>query len=629
MEPEGYSFRRIERERLAKDKARERRRRTLLYLKYGGLFLVLAGAIASITYWLYGAPGFSLPTLLAGPRRLISAVILVNGAPHPVPADGTLSLNPGDMVKVDRFQTDSRFAWGLSLEAEQFPAKQLLEGERKIGDFWPDYDFAVPLEITVAVTAGSKSIGRFCLEIRVGEHEWVERAQAAGDVTAKIEYLERAASLAPQNALILLNLGILYGEKGDWAKAAATYERLAVSSATREILEKLVEAHQRAGNVDRALDGYLKLIETSSPDKEPLSRFVSYLSKEKGARDAAAYLVEKVNSFPAALQPDVHAYLGSLLGQQGRWKEAAEAYERALAAGDADPVIYLRLGEAHSRRGDYEAAERSLLTYLKQKPEDGDAKVLLAKVYKERKSYIEAIDLLKELVRANPQELKGFFALADTYERAKMSKEAAAVYEQICALAPDNREAHYKRGVLYFTLKQYDRATEAFSQAARIDGKDIDSREYLLRIYQDQKDLGNALAVLEELIELRPTHWDYYPRAFTLYGRLRAYERMTDTFARAVERAQDRGDLRFYLGVSYEKRGLLVQAEEQLEAAVRLSPRNKDYLKHLAAVHDRLGEVDAALAAYRKVLELDPDDSKAQDHYLRLKVMRIQQAPAR
>jgi tetratricopeptide (TPR) repeat protein len=629
MEPEGYSFRRIERERVARDKAKERRRRTLWYLKYGGLFLALVAAAASITYGFYFVPGFSLPNLPGGPKRLNSAVILVNGVPRTVPADGTLSLNPGDMVKVDGFQTDSRFAWGLGLEAEQFPAAQVLEGEQKIGDFWPGYDFAEPLEISVAVTAGSKSIGHFCLEIRLGEHEWVERAEAAGDLSAKIQYLERAARLAPQNALILVNLGRLYGERGAWAKAAATYEKVAISSGTREVLEKLVEAHQRAGNADRALDGYLKLIEVSGPDKEPLSRLVSYLSREKGPRAAAVYLAEKVNSFPAALQPDVYAYLGSLLGQQGRWQEAVEAYERALAAGDADPVIHLGLGEAYSRRGDYEAAERSLVTYLKQKPEDEDAKVLLAKVYRDRKSYSEAIELLKELVRANPQELKGFFALADTYERAKMSKEAAAVYEQICALAPDNREAHYKRGVLYFTLKQYDRAAAAFSQAASIDTKDIDSREYLLRIYQDQKNLGQALAVLEGLIELRPTHWDYYPRAFALYDRLRAYDEMTKTFARAVERAQDRGDLRFYLGVSYEKRGLLVQAGEQLEAAVKLSPRNKDYLTHLAAVHERLGEVDVALAAYQKVLELDPDDSRAQEHYLRLKVMRIQESPAR
>lgn len=629
MEPDGYSFRRMERERLAKDEARERRRRTLRYLKYGGLFLVLVAAVASVTYGLYFVPGFSVPSLPIGPKRLISAVILVNGVPHTVLAEGTLSLNPGDMVRVDGFQTDSRFAWGLSLEAEQFPATQLLEGERKIGDFWPGYDFVEPLEISVAVTAGSRSIGRFCLEIGLGEHGWAERARAAGDVNAKIEDLERAARLAPQNALVLLNLGRLYGEKGEWAKAAATYEKAAVSSGTKEILDKLVEAYQKAGNVDGALDGYLKLIEVSSPDKEPLSRLVSYLSREKGAAAAAAYLAEKINSFPAAVQPDVHAYRGSLLEQEGRWKEAAEAYERALATGDGDAVIYLSLGRAYSGGGDYEAAERSLLTYLKQKPEDGDAKLLLAKAYQERQNYDEAIQLLQELVKARPQEVKPFFALADVYERAKMSEEAAAVYEQISVLAPENREAHYKRGVLSFTLKQNDRAAEAFSQAARIDSNDIDSREYLFRLYQDQKNLGQAVSVLEELMELRPTHWDYYPQAFALYDRLKDYKRMTNTFTRAVEQAQDRGDLRFYLGVSYERRGLLVQAGEQLEAAVRLSPRSKDYLKHLAAVHERSGKVDAALAAYEKVLELDPDDSRAQEHYLRLKVMRTEQPRGR
>jgi tetratricopeptide (TPR) repeat protein len=623
MEPGGYSYRRVQRERLAREKGRERRRRTLGYLGKAGLFLLLVAAVASATYGVFLARTFSVSNFLGIPGRLTSVVLLVNGAPDTVPAEGTLAVSPRDMVRVDSFHTESRFAWGVTLRSDRFSAERLLEGSCKMGDFWPNHNYAEPLEVPVEVMAGSTPIGRFYLKISLGEHDWVEKSLAVDDVSAKIKYLEQAARLAPQNALILVNLGRLYGEKGEWAKAAATYEKVAVSSGTREILENLVEAHQRAGKVEKALDGYLKLIEVSAPDKEPLSRLVSYLSREKGARAAAAYLGEKVNSFPSALQPDVYLHLGSLLGQQGRWTEAVEAYQRALAAGDAAPVIHLRLGEAFSRRGDYEAAERSLLTHLKKNPEDGEAKGLLAKVYLERKSYNEAIELLKELIKANPQQVKVLFALADAYERAKMRKEAAAVYDQIGAFAPDNRETHYKRGVLHFKLKQYDRAAEDFSQVASSDSKNVDAREYLLRIFTEQKNPVQALAVLEELIELRPTHWDYYPQAFALYDQLEAYDKMTRTFGEAVERAPDRGDLRFYLGVGYEKRDLLVQGREQLEAAVKLSPQNKEYLKHLAAVYERLGEVDAGLAAYGKVVEIEPSDREAQEGYLRLKVKKL------
>jgi tetratricopeptide (TPR) repeat protein len=624
MEPGGYSFRRMERERLAKERARKLRSRILRRLMKAGLFVALTAVVAWVTYAFLLDPDFPVRNLVGTPRRLISASILVNGVPTTVPLGGSLSLNPADVVKVQHLRTEKRFAWGLSLRSEQFPAERLLEARRTIGDFWPDHDYAEPLKVSVEVMGGANPIGRFYFELRLGDHDWVKRAQAASTIGTKIEYLERAARLGPENALILIDLGKLYGENGEWPKAAATYEKVAASSRTREVVEKLVEAQEKAGNVDKALDAYLKLMDVSGSDKEPFNRFVSYLASKKGPDGAAAYLADKVTSLPASLQPDAHAYLGTLLGEQGRWKEAIEAYRRALAGGVTDPLIDLNLGEAYSRVGDYESAEESLLAYVKKKPQDEDGKLRLAEIYRERKKYAEAIQLLKDMSETNRQDLKVLLALASVYDKAKMTKEAAAAYEEITALAPENGAAQYNKGVFYFEMKQYDRAAKGFSEAARIDSKDIEAREYLLRIYQEKKNPREALGVLQQLIGLRPTHWDYYGRAFALYDQLKSYKEMTRTFAAAVERAPERDDLRSFLGVAYEKRGLLSEAIRQFEAAARLSPKNKAYLNHVASLYERKGKPDAALKAYKKVLEIDPNDPKAQENYLRLKVMRLE-----
>jgi tetratricopeptide (TPR) repeat protein len=214
-------------------------------------------------------------------------------------------------------------------------------------------------------------------------------------------------------------------------------------------------------------------------------------------------------------------------------------------------------------------------------------------------------------------------ALVYAYEKAKMKREAAAAYEELTALTPADKEAQRRKGILYFEMKQFGRAAKAFSEVARIDSRDVHAREYLVRIYTDQKNPSQALAVLAELIRLRPTHWEYYPQAVSLYNQLGAYEEMPRTFGEAVERAPERGELRYFLGVRYEKRGLLVQGREQLEAAVKVSPQNKDYLKHLAALYERLGEEDAALAAYGKVVEIEPNDREAQESYVRLKVRKL------
>jgi tetratricopeptide (TPR) repeat protein len=621
-----HHLRQLERERVAAQRARQRRARIARALRLVLPVVALAAAAAALLFsGTLVSKWTALWSLLPAPKRLVSVVLTVNGQSNTIPADGSLVLNPADVVAIDDIKTDGRFGWGLSLQSAQFPAKQLLEKRHKIGEFWPRYDYSEPMKADVDVWAGSKPIGRFSLVVRLGEKDWLDRAQAAPDVNTKIRYLEKAAGLSPQNTEILTNLAKAYGERGQWTKAAATYERAAAVTTTPDLLKKVVEAHQKAGETDATLGAYLKLIQTNESDKEAFYGFVSYLNAKKGAQKAEAYLTGKIDSLPKSYQPEVYAYLGTLHGQQNEWKEAIDAYKRAVAGGYRNPIIDLNLGEAYTRVGNYETAEHSLQSYLKKKPDDLDGQLRLAEVYGARKKYKDAIQLLQEVVKANPKDVKAQLALVNMYEKAKMDKEAAAAYERLATLAPNNKVVHYNQGVLYFEQKQYDRAAKAFSQVAKLDSKDTDAREYLIRIYQDQKKPKQAAAVLDELIQLQPNRVENYQKAFEIYDQLKAYDDMTKTFSRAVERAPNQPEPRFYLGLAYEKRGLLVEALRQYEAASRLAPKNKDYITRTGVVYERMGKAESALKAYQRVLEIDPNDAKAEESYLRLKVQRLQQ----
>jgi tetratricopeptide (TPR) repeat protein len=619
----------MEREREVAERAKEKRAWISRVLRLVLPVAALAAAAAALLFsGAFVSRWTALWSLLPAPKRLISVVVTVNGQSTTIPTDGSLVLNPADVVAIDDIKTDGRFSWGLSLQSAQFPAKQLLAKRHKIGEFWPQYDYSEPMKADVDVWAGSKPIGRFSLEVRLGDKDWLDRAQAAPDVNTRIQYLEKAARLSPQNMEILVNLAKAYGERGQWTKAAATYERAAAVTTTPELLKKVVEAHQKAGEIDATLTAYLKLIHANESDREAFYGFVSYLNAKKGAEKAETYLTGKIDSLPKSYQPEAYAYLGTLHGQQNEWKEAIDAYKRAVAGGYRNPIIDLNLGEAYTRVGNYETAEHSLQAYLKKKPDDLDGKLRLAEVYSERKKYRDAIQLLQEVVKANPTDVKAQLALVNMYEKAKMDKEAAAAYERLATLAPNNKVVHYNQGVLYFEQKQYDRAAKAFSQVVKLDSKDTDAREYLIRIYQEQKKPKQAAPLLDELIQLQPNRVENYQKAFEIYDQLKAYDDMTKTFSRAVGRAPNQPEPRFYLGLAYEKRGLLAEALRQYEAASRLAPRNKEYITRTGVVYERMGKAEAALKAYQRVLDIDPNDAKAEESYLRLKLQRLQQPKA-
>ena len=174
-------------------------------------------------------------------------------------------------------------------------------------------------------------------------------------------------------------------------------------------------------------------------------------------------------------------------------------------------------------------------------------------------------------------------------------------------------------------MKQYDQAAKAFAQVLKLDDKDIDAREYLVEVYRQQKKPRQALSVLEKLIELRPSYWPYYAKAFELYDQLEAYEEMTKTLASAVGKLPEQPELRYFLAISYVKRNLLVEAIHQFEALVKLAPKNTNYLMQLAGLYEQIGKTDKALGTYKRVLEVDPENPEAQDSYLRLKMRQIGQ----
>ena len=618
-------LRRLEQERLAALQARERRRTISRKLKWSVLFLFLAAAIAGVIYVVIFAPYTALRDMLPTPNKLISVDFIVNGVLHTVPAEGTLVVNPADVVEVDDIHTDGRFNWGLRLSSGEFPANELLEGRREIRKFWPDFAQEEPLKVVVEVISGSRPIGRFNMVVRLRARDWIVKAQQATNPEDKVRYYERAARLASHNALVLTNLAQLYAEGDEWAKAASTYEKVAATSKTAPILQKLVEAYQKAGKTDKALASYIRLIEVSGNDKVAFYGFISYLNAKKNSEQAASFLTTYLNDFPKSYEPEVYAYLGTLYGQQGEWRKAIEFYKRALAGGVDNPLIQLNVGEAYSRVGNYRQAELNILAYLKEKPKDIDARLRLATVYQKRKKDQQAIETLKEVIKDNPKSLKAHLALVDIYEKLKMDKEAADTYEAIANLAPDNKVVHYNKGVLYYEMKQYDQAAKAFAQVLKLDDKDIDAREYLVEVYRQEKKPRQALSVLEKLIQLRPSYWPYYAKAFELYDQLEAYEEMTKTLASAVGKLPEQPELRYFLAISYVKRNLLVEAIHQFEALVKLAPKNTTYLMQLAGLYEQIGKTDKALGTYKRVLEVDPENPEAQDSYLRLKMRQIGQ----
>jgi serine/threonine-protein kinase len=182
-----------------------------------------------------------------------------------------------------------------------------------------------------------------------------------GEWDEAIAELRRAVALRPDYWRNLASLGYAYMKTGRHQDAIATYARLTdLQPDNSRGFQMLGFAHQTVGDNRQALANYRRAIQLG--------------------RDALAYL-----------------NMGTIYYDEGRFREAARAYEEVIGLGPASPVTHGNLGDAYERLG-----------------EPGKA----------RKAYARAVEATRDGLRVNPSDAQRLSRLA-LYE-AKLGRHADA-----------------------------------------------------------------------------------------------------------------------------------------------------------------------------------------------------------
>jgi tetratricopeptide (TPR) repeat protein len=131
------------------------------------------------------------------------------------------------------------------------------------------------------------------------------------------------------------NLGYLYAQKKDWAKAEASYlKALELKPGDSAIISGLAEVYEESGQKDKAL-----ALVSKAAEENPKNAVASY--------NRGVYLLnagqapEAIEAFEAALAADptlveAHFHLGTLLIGQGKVAEAVQHLETYLASNPTD-----------------------------------------------------------------------------------------------------------------------------------------------------------------------------------------------------------------------------------------------------------------------------------------------------
>ncbi|MEQ8225716.1 MAG: tetratricopeptide repeat protein, partial [Candidatus Eremiobacterota bacterium] len=391
--------------------------------------------------------------------------------------------------------------------------------------------------------------------------------------------------------------------------------------------------YAKEGHYERAIEELEKaiVINPSSPEIFANLGYIFLMIKEYDK--AGEYLSRSL-----ALNPSLsgaYCNLGVLYSRQGKLDEAISQFRHAL---EIDPTLaeaHINIAHIYGVREMYTEMKEECEKAIKIKPDCIQAYINFAYACGKLSRYTEGIKKIQQALRYDSSNAIVFSNLGVLYEETRQYNKAIESFRKAITIDPDYAEAYSNLGTIYYIKGDYVSSRDSFKKAVTLNKDLPQAKASLARICEEQElspgekkeilDLlddvsetkitgegaiiaseGISLAVeedrelknLEEAIRLNPDS----PACYVNLGKyLFAHGNIDESirhYQKAIRLDQTCHDGRYNLAISYEKKGLIVLAENEYKKLLKYDPANIQALSGIAGILFDKGDFEASIAQY-------------------------------
>lgn len=256
-----------------------------------------------------------------------------------------------------------------------------------------------------------------------------------------------------------------------------------------------------------------------------------------------------------------------------------------------------------------------------------------------------ALGHVEESLRLNPENAEALNSRGFIRQRLGDKAAARRDYEASIRMNPTFSSPYNNLGVLTYSDGRLEEAAALYREASRLNPKDPEPPRNLGIVLLDLGRTAEAAPFIRRAYELNPEGPDLVSNLASLLLREGRADEAVHYFKRALELRPDFPAARNNFGLALEKLGRLAEAEEQyrevirldagsatahdnlgyvlmrqrkpaealphLLEAIRIRPGTAETHASLAATYHALGRLDESIAAYRRALEVPPNETSA------------------
>lgn len=259
----------------------------------------------------------------------------------------------------------------------------------------------------------------------------------------------------------------------------------------------------------------------------------------------------------------------------------------------------LHKANAHSKKGDIEAAQKLYHAVLQAFPKNEKAYQGLAKLKKFQQSVVrqgppqEALDRLRAL-----------------YELGRL-EQAVELASAITNEYPNAFLVWNALGVASKRLGKTQQAFSAFKKVININPNYADGFNNFGTTLLENGRLGEAIEAFNTAISLKSDHSGAYFNMGNALKKQGKLEAATNAYQTAISIKPDYAEAYNSLGIALKAQGKLSQAVESYTKAILLQPENAEVCNNKAIVFQAQGKLDEAIVLYNHAISLKPDYADA------------------
>ncbi|MEX1000497.1 MAG: tetratricopeptide repeat protein [Crocinitomicaceae bacterium] len=233
---------------------------------------------------------------------------------------------------------------------------------------------------------------------------------------------------------------------------------------------------------------------------------------------------------------------------------------------------------------DYTGAIRELEKLLESSPENESAIYEIAYCYERIGDFDKCIEYYNKYIENNPYSFTAWYNLGNIYFIKEDFEKALWAYDYAVIINEDFSSAHFNMGNTYMQINDFQKAREAYAKCIEIDGDDPLTLSYLAEAYERLERYDEALMYYEKSKSINPDIAESW-LGIGIIKELQGHgTEAINYLKRAVDIQAENANYRLVLAEALYKAERLLEAEAQLETALKIEPEYADAIVLLAKI---------------------------------------------